>query len=100
MAAVRAIEELRGLAPHAYDLTVFGGEPHGSYNRVLLSPLLSGEKRIGDVVTHPPEGDAEHGITLHREDPVPHIDRVRRCRRSRNGIEAPYDRLLIATGSR
>src|ERR1700730_11883900 len=99
MAAVRAIEELRGLAPQAYDITVFGAEPHGSYNRVLLSPLLSGEKRIEDIVTHPPEWYAEHGITLHREDPVTCIDRVRRCVRSREGIEASYDRLLIATGS-
>ncbi|HUD59502.1 MAG TPA: nitrite reductase small subunit NirD [Acetobacteraceae bacterium] len=99
MAAVRAIEELQGLAPQGYDITVFGAEPHGSYNRVLLSPLLSGEKRLEDIVTHPPEWYAEHGITLHREDPVTHIDRVRRCVRSRNGIEVSYDRLLIATGS-
>jgi nitrite reductase (NADH) large subunit len=99
MAAVRAIEELRGLAPQGYDITVFGAEPHGSYNRVLLSPLLSGEKRIEDVVTHPPEWYAGHGITLHREDPVTCIDRVRRRVRSRNGVEASFDRLLIATGS-
>ena len=99
MAAVRAIEELRGFAPQGYDITVFGAEPHGSYNRVLLSPLLSGEKRIEDIVTHPPEWYAEQGITLHREDPVTQIDRVRRCVRSRGGIEASYDRLLIATGS-
>jgi nitrite reductase (NADH) large subunit len=99
MAAVRAIEELRAFSPQGYDITVFGAEPHGSYNRVLLSPLLSGEKRIEDIVTHPPEWYTEHGITLHREDPVTHIDRVRRCVRSRNGIEAAYDRLLIATGS-
>ena len=99
MAAVRAIEELQGLAPRAYDITVFGAEPHGSYNRVLLSPLLSGEKRMEDIVTHPPEWYHERGITLFRADPVTHIDRVRRCVRSRNGVEASYDRLLIATGS-
>jgi NAD(P)H-dependent nitrite reductase small subunit len=99
MAAVRAIQELRGLAPQGYDITVFGAEPHGSYNRVLLSPLLSGEKRIEDIVTHPPEWYVEHGITLHRADPVTHIDRVRRRVRSRNGVEASYERLLIATGS-
>ena len=55
MAAVRAIEELRALAPQAYDITVFGAEPHGSYNRVLLSPLLAGDARIEELVTHPPE---------------------------------------------
>jgi len=78
---------------------VFGAEPHGSYNRVLLSPLLAGEKRIEDVVTHPPEWYVEQGIMLHRSDPVDHIDRVRRSVRSRQGVVAPYDRLLIATGS-
>ena len=61
MAAVRAIEELQELAPHGYDITVFGAEPHGSYNRVLLSPLLAGEKRIEEIVTHPPQWYAEHG---------------------------------------
>ena len=99
MAAIRAVEELRGLAPQAYDITVFGAEPHGSYNRVLLSPLLAGEKRIEDIVTHPPEWYVEQGITLHGADPVVHLDRVRRCVRSRNGVEASYDRLLMATGS-
>ena len=99
LAAVRAIEELRTLAPQGYDITMFGAGPHGSYNRVLLSPLLSGEKRIEDIVAHPPEWYAEQGITLHREDPVTHIDRVRRCVRSREGLDASYDRLLIATGS-
>ncbi len=99
MAAVRAIEELRALAPQAYDITVFGAEPHGSYNRVLLSPLLAGDARIEELVTHPPEWYREHGITLHSADPVAHIDRVRRRVRSRRGVETSYDRLLIATGS-
>jgi nitrite reductase (NADH) large subunit len=99
MAAVRAVEELQGFAPQSYDMTIFGAEPHGSYNRILLSPLLAGEKRIEDIVTHPPEWYVEQGITLHRADPVVHIDRVRRCVRSRSGVEASYDRLLMATGS-
>jgi NAD(P)H-dependent nitrite reductase small subunit len=99
MAAVRAVEELQALAPQAYDIAVFGAEPHGSYNRVLLSPLLAGDRRIEDVVTHPPEWFREHGIALHGADPVEVIDRVRRRVRSRRGVEASYDRLLIATGS-
>lgn len=99
MAAIRAVEELLKFAPQTYDMTVFGAEPHGSYNRVLLSPLLAGDKRIEDIVTHPPQWYREHGITLHQADPVVRIDRVRRCVQSRLGVEAPYDRLLIATGS-
>jgi NAD(P)H-dependent nitrite reductase small subunit len=99
MAAVRAIEELQGLAPQTYDTTVFGAEPLGSYNRVLLSPLLAGDTRMEDIVTHPPGWYRERGITLHSADPVTQIDRVRRCVRSRCGVEAFFDRLLIATGS-
>jgi NAD(P)H-dependent nitrite reductase small subunit len=99
MAAIRAVEELRGLAPQAYDITVFGAEPHGGYNRVLLSPLLAGDKQIEDIVTRPPEWYDEREITLYRADPVTRIDRVRRCVRSHRGVEASYDRLLIATGS-
>jgi NAD(P)H-nitrite reductase large subunit len=43
MAGVRTLEELRKLAPDLYDITVFGAEPHGNYNRILLSPVLAGE---------------------------------------------------------
>ncbi len=99
MAAMRAVEELLRLAPQTYDMTVFGAEPQGSYNRVLLSPLLAGDQGIEDIVTHPPQWYEERGITLHRADPVTHIDRVRRCVRSHLGVQASYDRLLIATGS-
>ena len=99
MAAMRTIEELLELAPAAYEITVFGAEPQGSYNRILLSSLLAGDKRLEDVVTHPLEWYARRGIQLHTSDPVVEIDRAHRCVRSRNGVEAAYDRLLIATGS-
>ena len=75
-------------------------ETQGGYNRVLLSPLLSGEKKLADVITHPPEWYAERGITLHLGDTITRIDRARRVVHSQRGISAAYDRLLIATGSR
>ena len=99
VAAMRTIEELLQLAPQAYDITVFGAEQHSPYNRVLLSPVLAGEKRMEEIITHPPQWFRQHGIVLHLGDPVVHIDRARRCVRSRLGVEAGYDRLLIATGS-
>jgi nitrite reductase (NADH) large subunit len=99
MAAMRTVEELLALAPEAYDITVFGAEPQGSYNRILLSSLLAGDKRLEDVITHPPPWYAERGIELHSGDPVVQIDRARRCVRSRSGVERGYERLLIATGS-
>ncbi|MCC6878664.1 MAG: NAD(P)/FAD-dependent oxidoreductase, partial [Rhodocyclaceae bacterium] len=41
MAGVRTLEELLKLAPDLYDITVYGAEPHGNYNRILLSPVLA-----------------------------------------------------------
>jgi nitrite reductase (NADH) large subunit len=99
MAAMRTVEELLKLAPERYDITVFGAEPHGNYNRILLSPLLAGEKAFDDIVLHTRDWYAQHGIALHAGDPVEHIDRRRRIVRARSGLEAHYDRLLIATGS-
>ncbi|PHV04835.1 NAD(P)/FAD-dependent oxidoreductase [Rugamonas rubra] len=100
MAGMRTVEELLKLAPDMYDITVFGAEPHGNYNRILLSPLLAGEKSIADIMLHTREWYAEHGITLHAGDPVEHIDRRRRVVRSAAGLEVRYDRLLLATGSK
>jgi NAD(P)H-dependent nitrite reductase small subunit len=99
MAGMRTVEELLAIAPDAYEIEVFGAEPHGNYNRMLLSPVLSGEKKINDIMLHPLEWYREHGVTLHTADPVIEIDRIRRRVRSRCGIETSYDRLLLATGS-
>jgi nitrite reductase (NADH) large subunit len=100
MAGVRTVEDLLRLAPDRFDITVFGAEPHGNYNRILLSPVLAGEQRFDDIVTHPRAWYAAHGITLHAGDPVVAIDRQRRVVRARSGREVRYDRLLLATGSK
>jgi nitrite reductase (NADH) large subunit len=99
MAGMRTVEEVLKLAPDMYDITVFGAEPHGNYNRIMLSPVLAGEKKIEDIITHTREWYAENGITLHAGDPVVEIDRRRRLVRSQSGREVWYDRLLLATGS-
>ncbi|MFI4884695.1 MAG: nitrite reductase small subunit NirD [Steroidobacterales bacterium] len=99
MAGMRTVEELLQLDPEACDITVFGAEPHGNYNRILLSPVLAGEQRPEDIILHGPEWYAEHRVTLHSDDPVVEIDRRRRMVRSAKGVEAGYDRLLLATGS-
>jgi len=99
MAGMRTVEELLRLDPDAYDITVFGAEPHGNYNRILLSPVLAGEQRPEDIILHAPQWYAEHRVALHMDDPVVEIDRRRRLVRSAKGVEAGYDRLLLATGS-
>ncbi|MES2149532.1 MAG: FAD-dependent oxidoreductase [Pseudomonadota bacterium] len=99
MAGMRTVEELLKLAPDLYDITVFGAEPHGNYNRIMLSPVLAGEKTVDEIMLHTREWYRENGITLHAGDPVVHIDRRRRLVRARSGREVWYDRLLLATGS-
>jgi nitrite reductase (NADH) large subunit len=99
MSGMRTVEELLKIAPDLYEIDIFGAEPCGNYNRILLSPVLAGEKRIEDIMLHPLEWYAERGVRLHAGDPVIAIDRVRRVVASRSGISASYDRLLIATGS-
>lgn len=100
MAGMRTVEELLQLAPDLYDITVFGAEPHGNYNRILLSPVLAGEKSVSDIMLNTREWYAEYGITLHAGDPVVQIDRSRRRVHAQSGLQVRYDRLLIATGSR
>jgi len=99
MAGMRTVEELLALAPDLYDITVFGAEPRVNYNRIMLSPVLAGEKTAEEIVLHPRSWYEEHGITLHAGDPVVAIDRQRRSVRARSGKEVKYDRLLLATGS-
>ncbi|KQV90744.1 hypothetical protein ASD15_01310 [Massilia sp. Root351] len=100
MAGMRTVEELHKLAPDLYDITVFGAEPYGNYNRILLSPVLAGEKTVDDIMLHTREWYESHNITLHAGDPVVHIDRRKRIVRAQSGKEVRYDRLLLATGSK
>ena len=99
MAGIRTIEELLKMAPDLYEITVFGDEPHPNYNRILLTPVLAGEMRLEETILNDRDWYAEHGITLHVGSPVVHIDRVRRRVITASGIQAPYDRILIATGA-
>ena len=99
MAGVRTLEELLKIAPDQYDITVFGAEPYGNYNRIMLSPVLAGEKTIDDIMLNDEHWYLDNGITLHKGKQVTEIDRVNRRVVARDGTSAEYDRLLLATGS-
>lgn len=99
MAGIRTLEELLKLAPEHYAITVFGAEPHPNYNRIMLSPVLAGEKSVSDIILNERDWYAENGITLKTGDAVTTIDRVGRRVISESGAAIDYDRLLIATGS-
>ena len=99
MAGVRTLEELLKLDAEKYDITVFGAEPHPNYNRIMLSPVLAGEKTVDDIILNNREWYDENGIALRTGDPVTKIDRAHRKLTTESGAEVDYDRLLIATGS-
>jgi nitrite reductase (NADH) large subunit len=99
MAGVRTLEELLKIAPDKYDITVFGSEPYGNYNRIMLSPVLAGEKTIDDIMLNDEQWYIDNGITLHKGKPVAEIDRVNKKVIAEDGTAANYDRLLLATGS-
>ncbi|WP_419797999.1 MAG: nitrite reductase large subunit NirB [Terasakiella sp.] len=99
MAGMRCVEEILKRDADQFEITVFGAEPYGNYNRIMLSPVLSGEKTFDEIVINSPEWYAENKITLHTDAEVTEIDRAAKVVKSANGIEAAYDKLLIATGS-
>jgi len=101
MAGMKTIEELLTAAPEKYNITVFGAEPHGNYNRIMLSSVLCGEKTIEDIVINDRQWYSDHHITLHAGEgkSVVKIDRNSNTVHSQDGTSARYDRLLIATGS-
>jgi nitrite reductase (NADH) large subunit len=99
MAGMKVVEELLTLAPDKYDITVFGAEPYGNYNRILLSPVLAGEKTVDQIMLNPLEWYEQNGVALHAGKQVVEIDRCGRRVIAADGTNACYDRLLLATGS-
>ena len=99
MAGVRTLEELLKIAPEQYDICVFGAEPHANYNRILLSPVLSGEMTLKEIMLNDEDWYAANGIRLHLGKKIVKIDRRARLVIAEDGTEEEYDRLLLATGS-
>lgn len=99
MAGIRTVEELLALAPDKYEITVVSSESVAAYNRIMLSPVLSGEKSFEDIITHSLEWYAEKGITLLAGRTVTDIERAKRVVHLDDGQVLVYDRLLLATGS-
>ncbi|MDF2638745.1 MAG: NAD(P)/FAD-dependent oxidoreductase [Novosphingobium lindaniclasticum] len=99
MAGCRAVEELLARDAGRYRVTIFGAEPHVNYNRIMLSPVLAGEKTFDEIVINSREWYDENGIDLVTSDPVVAVDRAEKTVTAQSGRKVRYDRLLIATGS-
>jgi nitrite reductase (NADH) large subunit len=99
MAPGRMLEHLFEQAPGDWDVTIFNAEPRVNYNRLMLSPVLSGEKTYEDIITHSDDWYAENGVTLHKGRKITGIDRSAKTVTAEDGTTASYDKLVIATGS-
>ncbi len=102
MAGARAMEEIiaRGGAEQ-FRITVFGDEPYGNYNRIMLSSVLAdGAEDLDDLYLNPMDWYTENDVTLYAGVRVVRIDRFARKVFADDGTVLGYDKLIVATGSR
>ena len=118
MAGARVVEEILQRAPAAFDISMFGAEPYGNYNRILLSNVLNRTQPAEEIFLNPLSWYAERGITLHAGVKAVCIDRERKvvvgkplrpmappygsdgCDPAADAVEVAYDQVIVATGSR
>ncbi|RAK51355.1 nitrite reductase large subunit NirB [Phenylobacterium deserti] len=99
MAGCRAVSDLLKRDPDRYDITIFGAEPRVNYDRIMLSPVLAGEKTFDQIVINDEAWYRDNGITLHAGRKVEAIDAEAKILRAEGGLEVGYDKLILATGS-
>ncbi len=100
MAGARAVEEIlaRG-GGERFRITMFGDEPYGNYNRIMLSHVLAGDE-AEEIYLNPLDWYTDNAVTLHAGVRVVRVDRFARKVFADDGQVLPYDKLIVATGSR
>ncbi len=99
MAGARFVEDLLAIDRDRFDIVMFGDEPYGNYNRILLSNVLNGTQDAKEIFLNSLAWYEENHIKLHAGKRVTGIDREKRVVFA-DGIAEPYDALVIATGSK
>jgi nitrite reductase (NADH) large subunit len=113
MAGARTVEEIlaRGGADR-FQIAMFGDEPYGNYNRILLSNVVNGSQDATDIFLNGMSWYEDNDIRLHAGVRATHIDRIGKrvygrpvdrsagAAASEDEVVEPYDKLIIATGSR
>jgi nitrite reductase (NADH) large subunit len=100
MAGARFVEEVleRG-GGDQFRITVLGDEPHGNYNRIMLSPVLAGEEHEDDIVLNSHDWYADNGVILRAGVRAQRIDTAAKLVYAADGTATSYDHLVLATGS-
>ena len=98
MAATRLIASLTGRVPGLFAITVIGDEPEQAYNRIQLSPVLSGEKQAEHICLHDEDWYTARGVTVLRGETALAVDvNAREVHTSARTLG--WDALVFATGS-
>src|SRR5689334_17353635 len=101
MAGARVVEEVLAREPDRFAIRMFGAEPHGTYNRILLSSVLGGFHDPNELWINPLDWYESHGVFVHSGVRAETIDRHQRIVVGAGGkVAEPYDLLVLATGSR
>ena len=103
MSAMKVVDEVLKIDPLMYHITIIGEEKVLPYNRIMLSPVLAGEKEFDDIKTHDEAYFAQNNITFKPGVIVGSIDRLNKNVELLEGEKSNhlnYDRLVICTGSR
>ncbi|MDL4842282.1 nitrite reductase large subunit NirB [Aquibacillus rhizosphaerae] len=99
MAGLRCIENILKEDNSLYEITIFGSEPHGNYNRIMLSSVLQGNTLLNDITLNHPEWYEKNNIQLFTGETVIEIDKKNKTIKSDKNREVAYDKLILATGS-
>ncbi|WP_226068891.1 nitrite reductase large subunit NirB [Dickeya zeae] len=97
LSSARLVKKLGQLAAQRYRITLIDREPRASYNRVLLSSVLGGEKTFEETQLEPVPESMD--VTVLTGESVLRIDRVARAVVT-DRRRLAYDHLVLATGSR
>ena len=101
MSGARTVEEILGRGGgDLFNISMFGDEPFGNYNRVMLSSVLDGSHTAAEILLNPLAWYDHHAIRLHAGIHAVRIFRFARRVLGADGSDEPYDNLIIATGSR
>jgi nitrite reductase (NADH) large subunit len=99
MGACRLLDDLveRG-GTQQYEVSVFGEEQGGAYNRIMLNKVLAGDAPDA-IVTKSHEWYDRQGVRLIDRSRVTHIDTRAKSIETEDGRRRAYDVAVLATGS-
>ena len=100
MAGARALEQsLQRGGRDQFQISVFGQEPYGTYDRMQLPEVIAGVRSANDILLNSEDWYRSHGIRLHAGERALIISREAKRVYGSKGSMEHYDRLIFATGS-